>query len=131
MGRPKKPIPANAAEKIRELSATGHSVVGIAQQLKTSPHTLARWMDESPELKEALDQGREKERYTLHNMLYLAATKSGNTTAAMFLLKSRHNYVEGFQGDSANRVTINFALPGAMPLADFLTVTPTKKEIEK
>ena len=127
IGRPLKHPPANAVEIIRELSATGHSVVGIAQQLKTSPHTLARWMDENPELKAALDQGREKERHTLHNVLYKAATESGNTTAAMFLLKARHGYREGDQGDSANRVTINFQLPGAMPLKDFIEATSTKE----
>jgi len=70
----------------------------------------------------ALDQGREKERHTLHNVLYTAATESGNTTAAMFLLKARHGYREGDQNEQANRVNIVFQLPGAMKLDQFKVI---------
>lgn len=122
IGRPLKQPPANAEETIRELSATGHAIIGIAHALGTSKDTFGRWLDEFPELKAALDQGREKERHTLHNVLYTAATESGNTTAAMFLLKSRHGYVEGQQNEQANRVSINFTLPGAMKLDDFKVI---------
>ena len=95
IGRPLKPPPANAEEVIRELSATGHAIIGIAHQLGTTVEVFKRWLDENTELKAAFDQGREKERHTLHTVLYTAATESGNTTAAMFLLKARHGYVEG------------------------------------
>lgn len=123
--------PEEAGEKILSLSAEGHSIVGIAQRFDVSKDTFVRWMEDYPELKAAFDQGREKERHTLHNMLYTEATLKRNTVAAMFLLKARHGYREGDQGDSANKVTINFQLPGAMPLDDFLTVTTTAKEIDK
>lgn len=119
MGRPPKKPPADAAERIEALAADGFSVNGVASSLGTSKDTLRKWFDADPELQEAFDRGREKERHTLHNALYRAATENGNMTAAMFLLKSRHGYREGDQGETANRVSINFTLPGAMNMKDF------------
>jgi len=87
--------------------------------------TLVRWLDEFPELNEAFSEGREKERQTLHNVLYEAATTGGDKNAlvaAMFLLKARHGYIEGQQESQANRVSINFAIPGAMPLDKFMVI---------
>ena len=65
-----------------------------------------------------MDEGREAEHKVLFNSLFQQAQK-GNIVAAMFLLKTRHGYREGDQTELANRVSINFALPGAMPLAQF------------
>jgi lambda repressor-like predicted transcriptional regulator len=113
--------PAHAAARIAALAATGHSVVGIARQLRTSGNTLRRWMDEDPALAEALAQGREAERFTLHNVLYRAA-KKGNIVAAMFLLKARHGYKEGDQSEAANKVSINFTLPAPLPADQFQAI---------
>lgn len=114
-----KEAPGNAADRIEALAADGFSMRGVAAGLGTSADTLRRWFDEQPELQEAFERGRERERHTLHNALYRAATELGNMTAAMFLLKSRHGYREGDQADAANRVSINFTLPAAMPLDAF------------
>jgi hypothetical protein len=122
LGPPEKTPPANAQERILALAADGFSVVGIAKDLGVSPKTFNRWLDENDALKDAFDQGREQERYALHNMLYRQAMEKGNATAAMFLLKSRHGYREGDQGDTANRATITINLPGAMPLDKFLAI---------
>ncbi len=111
-----KTAPANAAERVEALAADGFSIRGVAAGLGASADTLRRWFDEDPELQEAFERGRERERHTLHNALYRAATEQGNASAAMFLLKARHGYREGDQGDTANRVSINFTLPAAMPL---------------
>jgi len=111
--------PKNAAEIIREAASTGASVVGIRHLLKCSYEVFSRWLKEFPELQEALDQGREAERRTLHNVLYRTATEGegrDSIIAAMFLLKARHGYVEGEQPQQGNRVQINFQLPGAKPL---------------
>lgn len=121
-GRKPKQPPANAAEKIEALAADGFSVIGVASALGTSQDTLRKWFDADPSLKDAFDQGRERERHTLHNLLYRQATESGNATAAMFLLKTRHGYREGDQAEQANRVQINFTLPGPMPMAEFIDV---------
>lgn len=47
------------------------------------------------------------------------AAQKGIVIAAMFLLKARHGYREGDQGETANRVSITFALPGAMKPEQF------------
>ena len=121
----RKPIaaPANAAAQIMALASDGFSVIGVAHGLGVGKDTLARWLDEDPDLKEAFDQGREMERRALHNQLYRLAMEKDNAPAAMFLLKARHGYREGDQSDQANRVSVNIALPGAMTLQQFTAAT--------
>lgn len=123
-GRPPKPIPTGAAKDIEAWAADGFSVLGIAKRLGTTPETLNLWFDREPALKQAFANGREAERWSLHNMLFKQAMDKGNATAAMFLLKARHGYREGDQGEQGNRVSINFTLPGALPLAQFVEATP-------
>lgn len=106
--------PPDAAALIEDLAADGFSKVGVARRLGVARETLSRWLDEHPELQDAFDTGREKERYALHNMLYRLAVEEKDKIAAIFLLKSRFGYREGDQGDQGNRVSINFTLPGAM-----------------
>ena len=127
-GRKLKEPPANAAHRIEALSADGFSVLGIAKHLNTTPDVFRRWLDEYPDLKDAMDSGREIERHALHNMLFKAATEGGNTSAAMFLLKARHGYREGDQSEQGNRVSINFQLPAAMPMADFKVIEHGKSD---
>ena len=103
------------------LAATskGATKKGAAFALQVSDDVLSRWFNEHPELQEAFEKGRERERQTLHDVLYNAATKGrgkDSLIAAMFLLKSRHGYREGEQEVAQNRVQINFQLPGARPL---------------
>lgn len=121
-GRPRKEIPAGAVRNIESLASRGFSVVGVAAGLGTNVHTLKKWFTENPELLQSFDRGREKERHALHNMLYRQAMKKGNATAAMFLLKARHGYREGDQAETSNRVSITFALPGALSMEDFTKV---------
>lgn len=130
-GRKPKPVPEGAAARIEALAADGFSMVGVARGLGTSQDTLRKWFDADPALKEAFDQGRERERQTLHNMLYRQATENGNATAAMFLLKARHGYREGDQGETGNRVSINFTLPGAMSMKDFGVMDVTNNRDER
>ena len=121
-GRKAKQPPHGAADRIEALAADGFSVLGIAKHMDTSPDTFRRWLTDFPALQDAMDSGRELERHALHNMLFKAATEGGNTSAAMFLLKARHGYREGDQSEHGNRVSINFQLPAAMPLADFKVI---------
>lgn len=113
MGRPRKHPPPDAARRIEDLAANGHSLLGVAVALRTCRDVFARWLEEAPELREAFERGRERERFALHNKLFQDAM-NGNTVAALFLLKSRHGYREGDQSDAGNRVSINFTLPGAL-----------------
>lgn len=127
-GRKPKEAPADAAERVMALAADGFSILGVAGQLGTTAEVLKRWFDQDPALKGAFDLGRERERYTLHNALFKAATEGGNMTAAMFLLKARHGYREGDQGESANRVSVNFQLPAAAWMADFRVIEHGKSD---
>ena len=124
-GRPRKLAPPDAAAIIRDACATGANKIGVAMALGCAMGVLDRWMDEDAALKDAFAQGRETERKTLHSVLYAAATTGTgkeSLIAAMFLLKARHGYQEGQQESQANRVSINFQIPGAMPLTQFQVI---------
>ena len=120
LGRPKIKPTRDAAAKITQFAAEGYSSVGIAQKIGVGRKTLERWLDDEPALREALEIGRERERYSLHNFLYREAMEKGNATAAMFLLKARHGYKEGDQTEQANRVQIVFSLPAALKPEQFI-----------
>lgn len=125
VGRPRKQPPADAAERIRIAAAGGANLKGMAAAVGANADVLGRWLDEYPELREAMDEGREQERHTLHNVLYRQATEGEGKVAiiaAMFLLKSRHGYREGDQGDQANRVAITFNMPAALPADQYIEV---------
>lgn len=121
----RKPItaPADAGDRIHDLAADGFSVLGIARRMDVAKETLGKWMDANPALQEAFEQGREAERFALHNLLYRQAMENGNATAAMFLLKARHGYREGDQSGQGSRVNVTIALPGAMTLQQFNAIT--------
>lgn len=133
-GRKKISPPDGTASRLCELAADGFTQMGVAKRLGVSKDTLRRWLDEDPDLQDAFDQGREMERYALHNMLYRQAVEDGNATAAMFLLKARHGYKEGDQTTHSGRVNVNIALPGALTLERFAKLTdefapsPAEKE---
>ncbi|MEW9570852.1 hypothetical protein ABQJ54_03755 [Rhodanobacter sp. Si-c] len=110
--------PRNAEARIRAWAGEGATQKGIARSLGVSDETLTAWMDRHPELRAAMDEGREAEHKVLHNALFRAAEK-GNVTAAIFLLKTRHGYREGDQTGIANKVSVTFNVPGAMSLDQF------------
>lgn len=129
-GTRKKP-PRGAAEKLLQMASEGWNKKGLAYGLGTTVETLNCWLDLYPELQEAVDHGREREHKALFSSLYDSATKGGNVTAAIFLLKARHGYREGDQSEIANRVSVTFEMPGAMSLEDFTKdVTPRRKELQ-
>ncbi len=124
-GRPRKIAPPDALQVITEATARGASKRGVAMALGCDMSTLARWLDESDDLREAFEQGRERERQTLHSVLYDCAVGGqgkDSLIAAMFLLKSKFGYREGDQSTEANRVSVTFQMPGALPLAQFQVI---------
>jgi hypothetical protein len=127
IGRPRKEPPPDCAQRIFTAAAEGRPVTGIAAVLKISRPTLNLWMDEHPDLREAFDSGREKERHELHSLMVRDARDGGKPNInAMFLLKARHGYREGDQGDQGNRVNVIFNMPGALSKEDYLkTVVAT------
>jgi hypothetical protein len=120
-GRPRKVAPPNAAARIEALAASGHSIVGIARGLSLTRNRLQQLLEDDPAIAEALARGRESEEFALHNVLFRAAMK-GNIIAAIYLTKARFGWREGDQSEIANKVSITFALPGAMKPEDFLKV---------
>lgn len=121
IGRPPKPPPADAAERIEQLAAEGRPVVGVAVSMKTTREVLRRWMSEHPELSEAFERGRERERHELHQILINNARDGEKPNInAMFILKCRHAYREGDPGEQPQRISVTFNLPGAMTRGDFL-----------
>ena len=121
-GKPRKLPPPDALTVITQATARGASKRGVAAALGCAMETLTRWLEESDELKEAFENGREKERQTLHSVLYDCAVSGqgkDSLIAAMFLLKTKFGYFEGDKTTEANRVSINFQMPGALPLAQF------------
>lgn len=102
--------PRGTADKLRRWAADAVTQKVMARRLGVSVQTLKRWMDESPRLAAAYDEGVEEE----HQML-VAALKArlDVPAAAMFLLKTRHGYREGDQTGQANRVQVTFNIPGA------------------
>lgn len=120
-GRPRKDPPPNAAQRIREATARGCNRRGVAMALGCNVDVLVRWLDEHAELKEAFDDGRENERAALHGKLFEAAM-NGAVVPALFLLKARHGYREGEQESQANRVSVTFNIPGALPLDKYMVI---------
>ena len=110
----KKYPPENCCSVVRELAAKGAAQRSIARALGTSLDTFNRWREETPEIEDALQEGRSQEHDLLVGTLLEAAVSHKNVTAAIFLLKARHNYRENqeLQQDKP-QVTINFELPGA------------------
>ena len=118
-GPSRKNPPIGSALEIRTLASTGFSKRGIAAHFNVSLHVFNRWLDENQKFVEAFEVGRENERQALHNVLYKLAIEENDKVAAMFLLKARHGYREGDQQELANRVSINFTLPGAMKIDEY------------
>lgn len=131
-GRPRKEPPTDAPQRIETLAAAGHFMRGVAQGCGVNVEVLNRWMQETPALRDAFEQGREKERHVLHNTLYRAATEGTGKDAliaAMFLLKARHGYREGEpMADGTSRVNITFNLPGASKPEHYVEVVNAKPE---
>jgi len=124
-GRRPKRIPADAARIIQRTAAVGANIVGIAAALGVGKTTLARWLDEHPELRDALDKGRERERHKLHNQLFRQAMK-GNVLASIFLLRARHGYQSEETHDARPALVIN--LPPALPSADYAKLVARERE---
>lgn len=109
--------PKDAAKRIRLWASQATGKRAIAQRFGIGHKRLEDWFEEHPDLQAAWDEGIEIE----HQMLYQALLKHLDKTPvpAIFLLKARHGYREGDQTEIANRVSVTFTLPGALPLADF------------
>lgn len=122
--------PDNAAEIVQKACENGCTVDQIAAALGVERRTLNRWKQEFPATEEAFQFGRQVEHDRLVNALFTAATEKGNITAAIFLLKARHGYVEGVPLVQ-NSVSVNFTLPGAMTPDQYVKTLTVEAQIVK
>jgi hypothetical protein len=82
-GRPRKEIDRDMLTAIAHLQPT---IEEIASALKISVNTFKSRLDETPELKEILDQAKNTGKLSLRRMMWKNAT-SGNTTMQIWLSK--------------------------------------------
>lgn len=116
MAAPRKLPPENAAPDIRRLAAEGFGLLGIAAHFNVSRDCLKRWLDESAELNEAYELGKETERQALHAMVVASAkANKGANVNAFFLLKTRHGYVET---DNRTKVSVDVAVNNVLVVRD-------------
>ncbi len=123
MPRPRKTLPEGGLATIRELASAGANEVQIAKQLGMSYEVWQRIRTEDEEARSAWLEARAIEREALCGMLYRQAMEEGNATAAMFLLKTRHDYRDHGQSidgtDAGSRVNIVLNLPAALSREDY------------
>jgi hypothetical protein len=134
-GRPPMIPPDDTAEAVLKLTSKGISEVSIARALGVSYDTWAKWRKEYPKIEEARKIGRGIEHDQLFDVLFKSATVDKNITSAMFLLKTRHGYLEGQPFDSQNKVQIVFQIPGALQIEEYeetlLKQALPKRELKK
>jgi hypothetical protein len=118
-------------ELVKYACAMGATVGRICDVLEISERTFYRFMDTSPEFATAVKGGRSIEHDRLVNKLVEMAL-TGNVTALIFALKSRHNYVDSGVGAATlveNKVSVNFILPDAMKPEQYLQTLTASAQI--
>lgn len=76
-------------KRLEELAAQGLAGYQIAQALGISYDTLARRLEDTAEIAEALKRGEQAAIGTVENALYRNATEGNNLGAQIFWLKNR------------------------------------------
>jgi len=119
-GRPKKLVHDHQLKIIEKMASKGCSEGTIAKALGMSHPTFIDRKKDQPEVKEALARGLAIEHDQLVGVLFDSAVNKHNITAAMFLLKTRHGYLEGqpLEG-TGTKVNVNITLPGALSPSDY------------
>jgi len=104
-------------DRIETLASKGFGLRAIAKHIGVGLETLRRRRLDTPEVNEALKRGREIEEKSLVDSLLARALDPKNNAgaaAAMFLLKTRHNYRENIETDTDNRVAVVVNVPAAL-----------------
>lgn len=128
-GKPKK-FGRKSHQRVREAAARGVSDKAIAHELGLTLPAFKKSLELDQLLARALDEGRAVEHDALRDALFDLATGQGgrypNVTAAIFLLKARHDYVEAqhrpHEQAAEQRVNVTFSLPGALPEKDYAVI---------
>jgi hypothetical protein len=100
-------------DRAEYLAGQRHPESLIAWALGLTPQAWGRVKKGDPRAREALSRGRARELRALVDALFLEATEGGNVQAAMFLLKTRHGFVDRPEPEAA-RVRVEIQLPAAL-----------------
>ncbi len=137
MGRPRKTLPSSGLDIIRALAANGVQEHQIAVALGVDFRTWVRIRGEDPEARAVWQEARALEQDKLVGSLFRQAMgtpaeydEKGNViraeqlpipTAAMFLLKARHQYRDfgPTDGSGDGRPTININIPAPLDAAAY------------
>ena len=129
MARPLKLPPKNAIEIITDVASRGCAERSIALALGINYQTWQRWREDHPELKEAYQNARAVEHDALVGILYEKAI-AGDSIAAMFLLKCRHNYRDGGITIEDNRqIKLGIMLPQSLNAEQYKQIITTSAEV--
>jgi hypothetical protein len=104
---------------VAELIAQGWPLTAIARLLGVTMPKLRERIAEDDRLAAAVQEGRDRQEQALVNSLFQRAInlkdRTGNV-CAMFLLKSRFNYVDRGDGNVDDRTRVNIVLNIPAPL---------------
>ena len=130
MGRPRKNLKSADYPQIEQWATHGVSERDIASRLGMSPVTWRKVKERDLRARDALARGRGREETILVGCLYRAAVEKGNVTAAIFLLKTRHGYIDNPKPEmQESRVSVEVRLPAALSTNQYkqvLDITPKK-----
>lgn len=119
MPTPKKVLNAKDYRNIRSMASQGVRETDIAKGLGISYNTWLRLKQEDEQCKSVFQEAKRIEEGELFGVLYEKAMK-GDSTSAMFLLKTRHGYREfGNEQATGNAVQVNITLPAAKKAEDY------------
>lgn len=118
-GRPALKLPADGLARIQAMAAEGHSERAISYALGMGRDGIQKLKNRpgGDLIQQAIDEGRHEEHASLRNALFTTATQGKGkeaVTAAIFLLKSRHGYVEARDALPTANLNIQIKMPGAM-----------------
>lgn len=136
MGRPRKHLYPEDYVKIEDLAARGCGHSQIARAIGIDAKTFRERLKDDPAAAAAYADGKAEEELVLVSLLRKKA-EEGDGPAAMFLLKSRHQYRDHGPTDAGTQpgVTVQISLPGPLDPATYarliegVAVEPTTKAL--
>ena len=111
---------------IEEAAANGVSKATIAKRLGVAVKTFSDILRRDTKAQDAFDLGTAANEDELRNLL-MDQARDGNVTAAIYLTKARHGWVEGMAPDTRPNVIIN--LPDALPIEEYMRRVQLKEPI--
>ena len=125
-GRRALKLPENGLERIREMAGKGlgNDAISYALGLKRDGLQVLKRRDTTGAIEQAMFEGREIEHESLRGALFKKATEGtgkDSVIAAIFLLKTRHGYVEPREPfPTGPAINIEIRVPGALRPEDYM-----------